>query len=126
MNAQCLEADSSRRPTGTAYFSEDDLLYQDAFAFVDSRFPSSANLAFPASSNVLDIRETTTYQWPSHLVLFDELLHRRRPDSGQDMHALIKSKGYIELKRFWNSLVHEDPRRSGDVVVLVHDSVKSS
>ena len=48
--------------------------------------------------------------WPEYLVFFEQLepLMKR---------VGVQSSGYVECKRVWNSRVHEDWRRKGDVVV---------
>lgn len=56
------------------------------------------------------------HPWPAMLVMFDPLLaHPGVPD-------LLQAKGYVECQRFFNSHVHWDGRRKGDVVVLCASS----
>ena len=67
------------------------------------------------------------HSWPSHLVVFQALLDTRCSFSraetilqrnGETIGDLLRSKGYREEARLWNSLWHEDERRRGDVVLL--------
>ena len=92
------------------YLSEDDLLYLDPAAFITTRFVEPA---------AIDIDpDTQLYRWPNQLVLFDALMRHSSAHSGQNIGDLLAKQGYAEEKRFWNSILHEDPRRSGDIVVL--------
>lgn len=57
-------------------------------------------------------------RWPSHIVLFGELLHRIEPSSGQSFASLLAEYKYLEEKRIWNSFWHEEPKRAGAIVVF--------
>ena len=61
---------------------------------------------------------TGLVRWPSHIVLFDELLHRIEPSSGQSFASLLAEYDYLEEKRIWNSFWHEEPKRAGDIVIF--------
>lgn len=54
--------------------------------------------------------EATTYQWPERLIFFGAL----EPTL---MGYLGEGGGYKECRRFFNSHIHDDSRRTGDVVV---------
>lgn len=134
------------------YVNEADLFHFDPHAYVAERFPASVDVAFPPSRHRLLSNHLQDYTWPSHIVAFDVLLrrkggnhaHRRNLeieiDSPGDLGVdgvdeyddvvqqqqtfgeLLQGMGYVEHKRFWNSWIHEDPQRAGDLVVLVHNS----
>lgn len=57
-------------------------------------------------------------RWPSHIVLFDELLHRVEPPSKQPFASFLAEYEYVEEKRIWNSFWHEEPKRAGDIVIF--------
>jgi phosphatidylinositol glycan class B len=57
---------------------------------------------------------TLHHPWPTMLVMFDPLL------ATPGVPEVFESKGYVECQRFFNSHVHWDKRRKGDVVVLCH------
>lgn len=64
-----------------------------------------------------------THSWPSHIVLFDSLLSVEWSDSeavrgkAESVGELLRTRGYREEGRLWNSHFHEQ-RRRGDVVKL--------
>jgi hypothetical protein len=59
------------------------------------------------------------YTWPSHLAVFEFILSERcKNSSSQQFGQELQELGYVEEKRFWNTFLHEDPRRAGDVVVF--------
>lgn len=103
------------------YYNEDTEFCQDPHAFVRHHFPACVSAAFPPSPNMLDPEAQRVYAWPSHLVVFDALLKHKHPTTSQPFSTLLAEKGYVELERFWNSFLHEDSRRNGDVVVLASE-----
>lgn len=111
------------RGSNTTYQSQDDLFYSDPFAYIRQNFPPKVNERH--SAGLLLANHEHALIWPSHLVVFDELLHRIDTQSAESFEALLREKGYKEVKRIWNSIWHEDPRRKGDVVVFRHRSVSS-
>lgn len=66
-----------------------------------------------------------SHTWPSHIVLFGNLLQVTR-QSSKDLKVgdLLEKKGYKIRKRLWNTFKHEDERRDGDVVVMEWGGVK--
>ncbi|EPQ29303.1 uncharacterized protein PFL1_03058 [Pseudozyma flocculosa PF-1] len=135
----------------STYKDQSDFFYADPHYYLSHRFPSSVDIAFPSSpadpqpsaarSSPLGRHKDDLgwrHVWPSHLVVFDNLLQLRpaalpssadpedRRNGGQSMQTvggLLAQRGYVERTRTWNSFKHEDPRRDGDIVVLVHRSV---
>ncbi|CAD6582140.1 MAG: glycosylphosphatidylinositol anchor biosynthesis [Cyphobasidiales sp. Tagirdzhanova-0007] len=103
-----------------SYIDETNLFYKDPHAFIREHFPSHVSESFPASPDLSDPEQAHVYCWPSHLVLFDVLLQCQCETTHQTFNQLLLEKGYVEQKRFWNSIWHEDPRRAGDVVVMRH------
>ncbi|CAO3588463.1 unnamed protein product [Absidia cylindrospora] len=59
----------------------------------------------------------SSHPWPTTLVMFEHLL--AQPGI---THLLVQEKGYVECQRFFNSHMHWDKRRKGDVVVLCASS----
>lgn len=70
------------------------------------------------------------HAWPSHLVIFDALLHvKARGCTGPACETVgdrLRGMGYTERHRLWNTLFEADARKRGDVVVLEHDSIARS
>ncbi|CAR25745.1 hypothetical protein ZYGR_0A03140 [Zygosaccharomyces rouxii] len=84
------------------YMDESDFLYDDISGFIERNFP------------LLDInsskRHTYQYEWPRLLVVFQHLENAYIKEH-------LKDNAYVEETRFFNSLVHWDSRREGDVIV---------
>lgn len=74
------------------------------------------HLPVPSATRVADANpkkrmlEATTYQWPDRLIFFEALEPTLKDYFGVDGR-------YEECQRFFNSHVHDDSRRKGDVVV---------
>ncbi|KAK4049576.1 glycosylphosphatidylinositol anchor biosynthesis [Microbotryomycetes sp. JL201] len=124
----------------TTYKDQSDVFYDSPSTYLVERFPQDVNPGFPPSPAILPGELIQLYErgqvpdwkheWPSHIVLFqalvDEpvelgLLSRVWVDheaQNKTLGNLLASKGYVEVKRSWNSLWHEDDRRRGDVIVL--------
>lgn len=105
----------------STYLDQSDFFYASPATYLTTRFPALVNTSFPPSpfpshahpqppSSDLAWR----HEWPSHLVVFQALLDDAKGEVGE----LLRSKGYEEERRLWNSHWHEDERRRGDVVVL--------
>lgn len=77
------------------YRDESDDFYDDPAHFLRTRLGS------------------TERPWPSHLVAFQTLLTDNR-----DVDNLLKQRGYVVQKTFWNSLYHLDARRRGSVILF--------
>lgn len=106
------------------YQDETELFYADPFHFLRTRFSETIDASFPPTvSSTLPNEPPNVYVWPSHLVVFDELLKRKNAKTGERMDEVLRGIGYRIERRFWNSIVHEEPRRSGDIVVLRHFSL---
>lgn len=56
-----------------------------------------------------------TRPWPSHLVLFEALLHQK---DDINVAQLLSDRGYTQKRTFWNSVFHPDHRRRGRVIVM--------
>ncbi|KAK9487095.1 Alg9-like mannosyltransferase family-domain-containing protein [Lipomyces starkeyi] len=85
----------------TTYRDEADQFYDDPELFLRMHFPA-------VSGNETEVPRFR-YDWPSHLVVFGAL---------EELLTSYVGHAYVECKRFFNSHVHEDPRRRGDVVVF--------
>lgn len=87
-----------------AYMDESDYLYDDIPKFIYQHFPPvfRKNLRTP--------EKAYRHEWPEFLVIFEQL-------DTEYMKEFLQDSGYIEFKRFFNTLQHWDPRRSGDVIV---------
>lgn len=111
------------------YQDQSDFFYQDPLQYLNSRFPKSVDPSFPPSPPITTRTQSLlksasilrskfdlgwSHTWPSHLVLFDNLLERNEKEIGR----FLEDKGYVVKEKFWNSFKHEDWRRDGDVVVL--------
>jgi phosphatidylinositol glycan class B len=79
------------------YQDESDIFFSDEARFLNANFP-------PFDSNKL-----TKYKWPTHLIIFQPL---------EDvMDEYLKTSPYRKCKRFFNSYLHWDSRRTGDIIV---------
>ncbi|KAK9248433.1 Alg9-like mannosyltransferase family-domain-containing protein [Lipomyces tetrasporus] len=83
------------------YRDESDQFYDDPELFLRMHFPA-------LKGNDTEI-SMFRYDWPSHLVVFGAL---------EEMLISYVGNAYVECERFFNSHVHDDPRRRGDVIVL--------
>ncbi|PWN50316.1 hypothetical protein IE53DRAFT_387395 [Violaceomyces palustris] len=135
---------------GKEYMDESDHFYSDPFEFISKRLPPIVDPSFPVSppprmmlntpfedgkrtGSGLEMEMDWRHTWPSHLVVFENLLSlvRSSTDVGADrggvgverttMGDLLSRKGYRVKVRLWNSLFHEDPRRAGRIVLLEWD-----
>ncbi|PWN41769.1 hypothetical protein IE81DRAFT_367251 [Ceraceosorus guamensis] len=75
----------------------------------------------------VDKSASPLHTWPSHLAIFSNLLTVASPTSAKSgrpsaptdtVGAYLEALGYVEVERHFNSLFHDDHRRSGDVVIL--------
>ncbi|GAA97117.1 glycosyltransferase family 22 protein [Mixia osmundae IAM 14324] len=106
-----------------SYKDQSDFFYEDPITYLKRRFPYPPNDEFPPSL-LPDVRSLQAkfktsgdlgwrHEWPTHFVLFESLLNSTANLAWQFQH-----KHYVPVKRFFNSHVHEDPRRRGDILVL--------
>lgn len=97
-----LMEDSDANAKLPYYMDESDFLYDDIKGFMEHNFP-------PLNVNMFQ-KNTYEYEWPHLLVFFEHL---------EDAYAKenLEDNAYVEETRFFNSLVHWDSRRKGDVVV---------
>ncbi|PWY99880.1 hypothetical protein BCV70DRAFT_200792 [Testicularia cyperi] len=113
------------------YMDQSDFFYADPIKYLVERLPYNVDTRYPSSSPHEDYMPETAenkwdlgwrHYWPSHVVVFESLLdtNTRKPGHTRTLRNLLSLKGYRQVGRFWNSNVHEDPRRSGDVVVLAY------
>ncbi|KAN0064538.1 glycosylphosphatidylinositol anchor biosynthesis [Thecaphora frezii] len=127
-----------------SYMDQSDFFYADPYAYLlPPRFPIEVDPSFPpspagplrsvqvsvpiaaeSSGNIYNLGWRHT--WPSHLVVFGNLLWVKSKDGSDTVGSLLARRGYSERKRFWNSFKHEDNRRDGDIVVLAHASVEAT
>lgn len=123
----------NRGQDSKTYLDQTDIFYASPLAYLHDRFPPLVDPTFPPSSRTLaqpvaagEPMENDLgwrHSWPSHIVLFDTLLHVRRDGTeraGEKVEMvgeLLRGIGYREETRLWNSHFHET-KRSGDVVVL--------
>lgn len=82
------------------YMDESDILYNDISKFMELNFPP-LNVSTP---------QIYRHDWPQLLVFFQHLEEAYAKE-------YLKDNAYVEETRFFNSLVHWDSRRKGDVVV---------
>ncbi|KAK9478253.1 Alg9-like mannosyltransferase family-domain-containing protein [Lipomyces japonicus] len=85
----------------SAYRDEADQFYDDPFLFLNTHFPALNE----SSEN--DISRFK-FNWPSHIVIFGALENTFKGFVGNS---------YIEVQRLFNSHIHDDNRRKGDVIV---------
>jgi phosphatidylinositol glycan class B len=91
----------------TAYKDESDVFYVDPNLFIGTYFQNnktSKEVSVPGQNYKIMV-----YEWPSHIVLFDNLKPALDEALGQN--------NYKECLRFFNSHWHDDERRRGDVLV---------
>lgn len=84
------------------YMDESDSLYDDIWGFMERNFP-------PLDVNASQ-QYTYQYEWPRLLIFFQHL-------ENAYVKEYLKDNAYVEEARFFNSLVHWDSRRNGDVIV---------
>ena len=108
-----------------AYLDEADLFYADPTLWLRShmsRSPPRAIGFFGTRTRALNRQRDTELkvggrrEWPDYLVFFEQL--------ESVMHTALQGSGYGECWRGFNSHVHDDWRRKGDVVVWCLDSEK--
>lgn len=150
----CLSLLLCRGQLQDIYLDQSDHFYFSPSTYFLTRFPptsTSSLLGSPPRSNpyalppdlpsTLQARQDLiekkfdlgwTYpQWPTHLVLFENLLAVpcQVEEDCKDIRGLLVEKvGYRVVKEFWNGIGgwHEDERRKGGVVVLaLHPSSSS-
>lgn len=101
------------------YKDQSDHFYDDVARYLTTRFPDTVDATFPPSPLAASVVSSVAPQhtWPSHLIVFDELLQRPGGRYGT-VGDLLRARGYAEQERHWNSLVHDDSRRAGHIVIL--------
>ncbi|GJN93517.1 hypothetical protein Rhopal_006574-T1 [Rhodotorula paludigena] len=117
----------------TTYLDQSDYFYASPCTYLTSRFPPGpVDPSFPPSPPLAPARLSTTeghdlgwrHTWPERFVLFSSLLDERcsggNVNDERTVGTLLRAKGYVEERRFWNTIGgwHEDARRRGDVRVL--------
>ncbi|ODQ80606.1 glycosyltransferase family 22 protein [Babjeviella inositovora NRRL Y-12698] len=83
------------------YQDESDIFYADPVAFLTQKFPPPIKAKRESGK--------FEYEWPTHLVFFENLEPIMKP--------YLEGSGYQECERFFNTWFHWDNRRSGDVIV---------
>ncbi|CAG99700.1 putative glycosylphosphatidylinositol-alpha 1,2 mannosyltransferase [Kluyveromyces lactis] len=86
------------------YMDESDYLYDNISKFMYQHFPPVFRKSLRSPG------KQYTYEWPEYLVIFEDL-------DSQFMNDYLVDSMYIEETRFFNSLVHWDKRRSGDIII---------
>ena len=121
-----------RHADPTTYWDQSDFFLYDPVRYLRDRFPSRVDPTFPTmramhfrsprGTNASDVVAQHAasdlgwrHPWPSHLVVYDSLLHTGTPQTVGD---LLAQRGYEEVVRFWNTVWHPEPQRKGDIVVL--------
>ncbi|KAA1120688.1 glycosylphosphatidylinositol anchor biosynthesis [Puccinia graminis f. sp. tritici] len=90
------------------YEDEASEFYRDPTGFLRARFPGTVDRGYPATDKSLQ-----SYQWPSHLVLFEALWNHT------SVRELLQTLGYQVVWNQTNGWWHDDPqRRAGSVIVL--------
>lgn len=113
-----------RRRDTASYLAEDERFYNDPCDFLNESFPEKVDPVFPPSTGAVPDSDTSIYSWPSHLALFDTLLGEQCGGNAT-IGDILRGKGYLDEKRFWNTFLHEDSRRSGDLIIFRHAEVVS-
>ncbi|EDO17537.1 hypothetical protein Kpol_534p16 [Vanderwaltozyma polyspora DSM 70294] len=83
------------------YMDESDYLYDNIPKFMSDYFPSLT---------INNDGKNKEYEWPEYLVIFEHL-------DDEYMNTYLQDSIYTEEIRFFNSLVHWDHRRAGDLIV---------
>lgn len=121
-----------RHADPATYWDQSDFFLYDPVRYLRERFPSRVDPTFPTmrAAHFRSPRGTNTsdvvaqhassdlgwrHPWPSHLVVYESLLHTGAPQTVGD---LLAQRGYEEVARFWNTVWHPEPHRKGDIVVL--------
>ncbi|SPO26066.1 related to dolichyl-phosphate-mannose-glycolipid alpha-mannosyltransferase [Ustilago trichophora] len=115
------------------YWDQSDFFYHDPIKYLVDRFAYNVDTEYPpAPPAALEYGDNPwdkgwRHSWPSHLVVFESLLKEgsRKAGHTRTLKNLLSLKGYREVARYWNSAMHEDKRREGDVVVLAYKGPKS-
>jgi len=122
ITSKALTSCSTRTQLAT-YRDQSDVFYDDVHSYLAQRFPPTVDPAFPPSPAAAALPSAyltgsgAKHTWPSHLVVFEELLGRSG-QSGQSVAELLAERGYAEQERIWNSHFHDDSRRLGDILIL--------
>ncbi|CCH59752.1 hypothetical protein TBLA_0B09350 [Henningerozyma blattae CBS 6284] len=87
-----------------SYMDESDYLYDDIEKFIYKNFPPIFN------DKLRSPGKDYTYEWPQFLVIFEHL-------DDAYLNDFLKDSNYLEYTRFFNSIVHWDSRRAGDVII---------
>ncbi|KAM0750250.1 hypothetical protein T439DRAFT_302200 [Meredithblackwellia eburnea MCA 4105] len=111
------------------YKDQSDFFYDSPSQYLNTRFPSSVDLSFPASPLNRNLRLQSsndlgwTHSWPSHIVLYSTLLRVEKEEEGLKVEEILRSQGYGLWRKVWNSHWHEDGRRRGDLLIWRHEAV---
>lgn len=92
------------------YLDEADQFYASPNDFLAKHLPPPPKIRAANYNPKKRMLESTTYQWPDRLIFFSAL-------EPVLMGYLGNNGSYKECRRFFNSHVHDDSRRKGDVVV---------
>ncbi|RPA94437.1 hypothetical protein L873DRAFT_1701069 [Choiromyces venosus 120613-1] len=89
------------------YLDEADRFYASPTEFLESQFPTPPSKGRNPMKRML---EDKSHQWPDRLIFFGALEDTIKSYLGPETQ-------YEECKRFFNSHLHDDSRRKGDVIV---------
>ncbi len=103
------------RAEETQYWDQSDFFYHDPIRYLVDRFPYNVDTDYPPASPAVGGEawdQGWRHSWPSHLVVFESLLKEgtRKAGHTRTLKNLLSLKGYREVKRYWNTLKHEDER----------------
>ncbi|KAF8469068.1 Alg9-like mannosyltransferase family-domain-containing protein [Kalaharituber pfeilii] len=99
------------------YLDEADQFYLNPITFLRENFPTPP---MKGRNRLKRMREETKYQWPDRLVFFQVLeqeVLKEYLGVGDNKEVGEDGSRYRPCNRFFNSHVHEDKRRKGNVVV---------
>lgn len=115
------------------YRDQSDFFYEDPLRYLQTYFPDQVDPRYPPSRGWRRDTDPSRFEeraersddpphaWPSSLVVFQSLL--AHDAYGKDVQSLLSAKGYVVVARLWNSLLHDDSRRRGRMVVFEHVDV---
>ncbi|CAO1635987.1 unnamed protein product [Parajaminaea phylloscopi] len=115
------------------YQDQSDYFYRDPQRYIAAFFPREVDCGFPPSRgwnasedpHHYDVghKQPQSYErphaWPSHIAMFEALLSDS--NHGQSLSRHLQSLGYKQVARLWNSLLHDDARRRGAILVWAFD-----
>ncbi|KAK9900160.1 hypothetical protein P389DRAFT_8698 [Cystobasidium minutum MCA 4210] len=74
----------------------------DPCKFLMDSFPAEVDQNYPPSHGPIPDSKSSSYAWPSHLAVFDELLSTECRRENRSIGDWLVDLGYHEQTRFWN------------------------